>query len=135
MAPESIRHRNYSKKSDIWSFGIVGLWILSIFISFHNLMWYFCSDKFIHFNNWEIWLIDCLFSLWTCCTTWTSQRQRCVWCWSENSVNYVVVTSIFLMFLETWTTHPYNDLIVSTEMKDWHQKFLQIVQRNFENWC
>jgi serine/threonine protein kinase len=25
MAPESIRHRNYSKKSDIWSFGIVGL--------------------------------------------------------------------------------------------------------------
>jgi serine/threonine protein kinase len=25
MAPESIAHRNYSKKSDVWTFGIVGL--------------------------------------------------------------------------------------------------------------
>jgi serine/threonine protein kinase len=25
MAPKSISHRNYSKKSDVWTFGIVGL--------------------------------------------------------------------------------------------------------------
>jgi serine/threonine protein kinase len=25
MAPESISNRNYSKKSDVWTFGIVGL--------------------------------------------------------------------------------------------------------------
>jgi serine/threonine protein kinase len=25
MAPESISHRSYSKKSDVWTFGIVGL--------------------------------------------------------------------------------------------------------------
>jgi serine/threonine protein kinase len=60
MAPKSISHRNYSKKSDVWTFGIVGLWIVSIFISFHNLMWYFCFDEFIHFNNWEICLFVCL---------------------------------------------------------------------------
>jgi serine/threonine protein kinase len=39
MAPESIANRNYSKKSDVWTFGIVGLWILSIFILFHFTIW------------------------------------------------------------------------------------------------
>jgi serine/threonine protein kinase len=34
MAPESIAYRNYSKKSDVWTFGIVGLCEFSQF-SFH----------------------------------------------------------------------------------------------------
>jgi serine/threonine protein kinase len=38
MAPESLSQRTYSKKSDVWTFGIVGLCILSIFISFHKLV-------------------------------------------------------------------------------------------------
>jgi serine/threonine protein kinase len=33
MAPESIGNRKYSKKSDVWSFGIVGTFLNNVYLS------------------------------------------------------------------------------------------------------
>jgi serine/threonine protein kinase len=43
MAPESIATRNYSKKSDVWTFGIVDLWIFQFFYCF--TIW--CDNFFV----------------------------------------------------------------------------------------
>jgi serine/threonine protein kinase len=95
MAPESIAHRTYSKKSDVWSFGIVGLWILkfqhNIDFSLINLslLFHWKNEFNLNSTNWkfDLFVLKCLFSLWNCCTTWTSQRWKCYWSCSFNSVS------------------------------------------------
>lgn len=106
MAPESLANQTYSKKSDVWTFGIVGLWILSIFISFHFTIWcdiFVLMSPFTSIIEKFVCLLICLFSLWNCCTMWTSQRQRCFWCWSENSVN--LLRLMFQIFFLTYKQH------------------------------
>jgi hypothetical protein len=47
--------------------------------SFHFTIW---CDIFVLMSSFTsiIEKFVCLFSLWNCCTMWTSQRQRCDWC-------------------------------------------------------
>jgi serine/threonine protein kinase len=41
MSPESLAHQTYSKKSDIWSFGIVGMSIRLCFVVFLEISAHF----------------------------------------------------------------------------------------------
>jgi hypothetical protein len=87
---------------DIWNCWFVNSFNFHL-ISFHNLMWYFCFDEFIHFNNWEICLFVCC--LWNCCTMWTSQRQRCIWCCDSNSVNLMWKLNSQMFFWHEQSTY------------------------------
>jgi serine/threonine protein kinase len=111
MAPESLAYRTYSKKSDVWSFGIVGECL------------YFCVCMFSHsyFNHFPIqfthilvlcwyWyyililiLILILFdiSVWNCCAKWTSYKCGPCWCWTIDSVSSIVVAIwLFLIWVK-----------------------------------
>jgi hypothetical protein len=43
--------------------------------------------------------------------------------------------SMFFLSFFMWQTSYFDFCRLNTEMKDWHQQFLQIVLRNLLNWC
>jgi serine/threonine protein kinase len=109
MAPESISSRKYSKKSDVWSFGIVCkfekflLFPFQIFIwdiEIYDWSWFIVSLK-IH-NTWSVG---------NHITTWASFGYGFIGCWSENSVSP--------------SLHNSSTVSLSND----------VVYHFFENWC
>jgi hypothetical protein len=100
------------------------------FISFHFTIW---CDIFILMSSFTsiIEKFVCLFSLWNCCTMWTSQRWRHHSSCNRNSVNLIRIYSKDLQ-------HHFNcdwlHCVESTETKDWRPRFQLIVLLFFENW-
>jgi hypothetical protein len=116
MAPESIAKRIYSKKSDVWSFAIVGEWVY-VFVCVCVCSHLFALNTFLCFVmyldlcfelliklNWEKWtththlhifcvclLLICIISVWDCCTMWTSYGQKYDWYCNANQVSIRVV--------------------------------------------
>jgi serine/threonine protein kinase len=179
MAPESIAKRIYSKKSDVWSFAIVGecvcvfVCVLShlftseyIFVFCYLCLWYLYFVFECWWLNWErnelnnshslifthfvfvfvFVLIDMLlllllllvYEIVAQCEPHKDNdavdvavRIRFIYlcsavlCWESVCVR-VRVSSIHTFLINTHN--------ISTEMKDWHQRFLETVQRNLHNW-
>jgi serine/threonine protein kinase len=57
MAPESIAKRKYSKKSDVWSFGIVGM--PRVFYLFSNISYFYlkCGKLLLNVNHMRILIL------------------------------------------------------------------------------
>jgi len=133
MSPESIATRTYSKKSDTWSFGIVGInWIHSTPLQSNPIklkQWHIttqidCMCCFVIIGWIKHRMIGlCLIvvvvfvfdsSLWNCFTKWTTQRNKeSHWncscnsvCWFFNPLFHcLIIIIIYLYFyLYIWVS-------------------------------